>query len=104
MFVQTIIFVNGSLVETSFYYTMKIVLMTIILLCYLNLQFEMFKGAAAFNQDIGNWDVSKVNWFVSVVMNTNKANTNVAKYKLTYLTHNLLLPFLLIFMYRMTCF
>ena len=49
----------------------------------------MFKGASAFNQDIGNWNVSSGEWFVSIAM-----NTTVALYESTHLNHNLLLcPF-----------
>ena len=56
----------------------------------------MFSGASAFNQDIGNWDVSSGEDFVSIAM-----NTNAAMYKSNHDTHNLLLPFLVC---SITCF
>ena len=49
----------------------------------------MFYGASAFNQDIGNWDVSNGEDFVSIIMNTNAAIYN----KSNHITHNILLYF-----------
>ena len=36
----------------------------------------MFQGASIFNQDIGNWDVSNGEYFVSTPMNTNTTCMN----------------------------
>ena len=57
----------------------------------------MFDGSSSFNQDIGDWDVSNGESFVSIAM-----NTNTALYESSHLTHNLLLcP--AIFVHRLAC-
>ena len=65
------------------------------------MQGGMFFEALSFNQDIGNWDVSNGEDFVSIII-----NTNVTMYESTHPTHhiahNLLLCFV-IFTHRITC-
>ena len=57
----------------------------------------MFAGAATFNQDVGNWDVSSGLSFVSIII-----NIDITIYESTHLTHCLLLC-QIILMYRITC-
>ena len=66
--------------------------------CYLHAQNSMFLNSQSFNQDIGNWDVSNGIDFVSIVM-----NINIAMNESSLVTHNLWLPDLLIFIYRIAC-
>ena len=57
----------------------------------------MFGRALSFNQDIGNWDVSNGESFVSIII-----YTNVTMYESS--THPILIsPFLVNFMYRWVC-
>ena len=58
----------------------------------------MFLNALSFNQDIGNWDVSNSHYFVSTVM-----NVNVIIYESSHMTHIIILSFLVIFVFRITC-
>ena len=96
--VQTMIFVNGSL-EISFCYMVDLMLIMILFLSYLiNIQKYMFKGAEAFNWNIGNGDVSSGQSFVSIKVKNIVTTINES----THVTHNLLFCYV-IFIHRVPC-
>ena len=66
-----------------------------------HLQSCMFDQASAFNQDIGNWDVSNSQYFVRIDMNIH----TTMMYESTHVTHDLLLCCLVTLMYttRLVC-
>ena len=58
----------------------------------------MFRGASAFNQDIGSWNVSNGEYFVSIAI-----NTNTTVYKSNRVNHNLMLCLVIFIPARLAC-